>query len=167
MPSESWISTDAGVTCMVLVRPDCAEDEVAAGLLDRCEEYLRRRGAKALYGGGLQPLSPFYLGLYGGSELPGVLDSDAVARRAFAARGYQEVERTVLLRRELSGFEAPVDRRQMQVRRQMLVEVTADAPTRTWWEACTVGEFDLTRFDLVPRGGGSVVATATFRSMEA
>ena len=41
-----------------------------------------------------------------------------------------------------------------------------DAPTRTWWEACTVGSFDLTRFDLVPRGGGSVVATATFRSME-
>ena len=54
----------------------------------------------------------------------------------------------------------------MQVRRQMMVEVTADAPTRTWWEACTVGEFDLTRFELVPRGGGSAVATATFRSME-
>ena len=163
---ESWFSTDAGVTCVVLVRPDCAEDEVAAGLLDRCEEYLRRRGAKALYGGGLQPLDPFYLGLYGGSELPGVLDSDLVARRAFAARGYHEVERTVLLRRELGGFEATVDRRQMQVRRQMLVEVTVDAPTRTWWEACTVGGFERTRFDLVPRGGGSVVATATFRSME-
>ena len=73
---ESWFSTEAGVTCVVLVRPDCAEAEVAAGLLDRCEEYLRRRGAKVLYGGGFQPLDPFYLGLYGGSELPGVLDSD-------------------------------------------------------------------------------------------
>ena len=162
----SWFSTEAGVTCVVLVRPDCAEDEVAAGLLDRCEEYLRRRGAKVLYGGGLQPLDPFYVGLYGGSELPGVLDSDLVARRVFAARGYQEIERTVLLRRELTGFEATVDRRQMQVRRQMMVEVTVDAPTRTWWEACTVGSFDLTRFELVPRGGGSVVATATFRNME-
>ena len=111
-------------------------------------------------------MNPFYVGLYGGSELPGVLDSDTVARQAFAARGYREVERTTLLRRELSGFESLVDRRQMQVRRQMMVEVTADAPTRTWWEACTVGEFDLTRFDLVPRGGGSAVATATFRSME-
>ena len=163
---ESWTSTEAGVICVVLVRPGCAEAEVAAGLVDRCEEYLRCRGAKTLYGGGLYPLNPFYVGLYGGSELPGVLDSDTTARDVFAARGYREVERTALLRRELSGFEAVVDRRQMQVRRQMMVEVTADAPTRTWWEACTVGDFDLTRFELVPRGGGSAVATATFRSME-
>lgn len=163
---QSWISTDAGVTCMVLVRPGCVEADVAAGLLDRCEEYLRRRGAKTLYGGGLQPLNPFYAGLYGGSQLPGVLDSDTIARQAFAARGYQEVERTTILRRELSSFESLMDRRQMQVRRQMIVEVTSDAPTRTWWEACTVGEFDLTRFDVVLRAGGSPVASATFRGME-
>ena len=110
--------------------------------------------------------NPFYVGLYGGSELPGILDSDAVARRAFAARGYREVERTVLLRRDLSGFEPQVDRRQMQVRRQMLVEVTPDAPTQTWWEACTIGEFDLTPLRSAPRGGGPALATATFRSME-
>ena len=164
--SASWISTQSGVTCVILVRPDCAAEEVAAGLLDRCEDYLRRRGAAILYGGGLQPLNPFYMGLYGGSELPGVLDSDTVARQAFAARGYQEVRRTVILRGELSGFESQIDRQQMQIRRQMIVELTVDAPSRSWWEACTVGEFDLTRYDLVPRGGGSVVATATFRSME-
>ena len=162
----SSISTDVGVTCAVVVRPDCAEAEVAAGLVDHCEDYLRRRGAKTLYGGGLHPINPFYLGLYGGSELPGILDSDATAREAFAARGYQQVERTMVLRRELDGFESLVDRRQMQVRRQMVVEVTVDAPTRTWWEACTIGEFELTRFDLVPRVGGSPVASADFRSME-
>jgi GNAT superfamily N-acetyltransferase len=165
--AENWISTDVGVTCPVLVRPDCAEMEVADGLLDRCEDYLRRRGAKVFFGGGIEPLTPFYVGLYGGSELPGVLDSDAVARRAFSARGYREIERTAILRCDLSGFESPIDRWQMQVRRQMIVEVTADAPTRTWWEACTVGSFDLTRFDLAPRGGGTAIATATFLSMEA
>lgn len=163
---QSWTSTEAGVTCVLFVRPDCAEAEVAAGLLDRCEQYLRGRGVKVLYGGGIDPINPFYIGLYGGSQLPGVLDSDAIARQTYAASGYQEVERTILLRRELSGFESLVDRRQMQVRRQMIVEVTVDAPTRTWWEASTVGGFDLTRFDLVPRVGGSPVATATFRSME-
>jgi ribosomal protein S18 acetylase RimI-like enzyme len=165
-PEQNALSTEAGLTCVLLVRPGCAEAEVAAGLLDRCEEYLRRRGAKVLYGGGLQPLDPFYLGLYGGSELPGVLDSDATARQTFASHGYRETQRTTLLRRELDGFESTIDRRQMQVRRQMMVEVTSDAPTRTWWEACTIGPFDLTRFDLVPRLGGSSIATATFRSME-
>jgi GNAT superfamily N-acetyltransferase len=119
-----------------------------------------------LYGGGLHPLNPFYVGLYGGSEVPGVLDSDTVTREVLAARGYQEIQRTTLLQRELGGFESLVDRRQMQVRRQMLVEVTSDAPTRTWWDACIMGEFELTRFDLVPRSGGAAIASATFRSLE-
>jgi ribosomal protein S18 acetylase RimI-like enzyme len=165
-PTAHWIATDIGVTCLVLVRSDCPRAEVVDGLLGRCEDYLRRRGAAVLYGGGAAPLDPFYIGLYGGSELPGVLDSDTTARAAFAARGYQEVERTTILHRDLGGFEAPIDRRQMQVRRQVAIEATPDAPTRTWWEACTLGTFDLTRFDLVPRGGGPVIASATFRSME-
>jgi GNAT superfamily N-acetyltransferase len=160
------LSTELGVTCLVLVRPDCAEDEVAAGLLQRCEQYLRDRGAKVLYGGGIRPLNPFYMGLYGGSELPGVLDSDLVARELYNSHGYREIDRTLILRRRLSGFQAAMDRRQMQIRRQMIVEVTVDPPTRTWWEACTLGEFDLTRFELVPRGGGAAAAWATFRSME-
>ena len=112
------------------------------------------------------PLAPFYLGLYGGSELPGVLDSDLVAQQAFAARGYQSVGNTLRLRRDLSGFESTIDRQQMQIRRQMVVEVTMDAPTHTWWEASTLGEFDLTRFDLLSRVGGPAIASALFRSME-
>jgi ribosomal protein S18 acetylase RimI-like enzyme len=163
---RTWTSTEAGAACMLLVRPDCAEAEVAGGLLDRCEEYLRGRGARVLYGGGLSPINPFYLGLYGGSELPGVLDSDTTARQIFAARGYQETERTSLLRRELSGFESLMSRQQMQLRRQVLVEVTVDVPTRNWWEASVLGEFDLTRFDLLPRTGGAPIATAMFRNME-
>jgi GNAT superfamily N-acetyltransferase len=163
---QSAISTETGVTCVVVTLPGCAENEVANGLVERCEEYLRGRGAKTLLGGGLHPISPFYLGLYGGSGLPGVLDSDTTARQAFAARGYQECERTIVLRRDLDSFESLVDRLQMQIRRQMMVEVTTDAPTRTWWEACAYGEFDLTRFELVPRAGGLPIARATFRSME-
>ena len=31
--TEDRISTEMGVTCMLIVRPDCAEAEVAAGLL--------------------------------------------------------------------------------------------------------------------------------------
>jgi len=163
---ETDLSTDCGTTCFLLAAPGETEAAVADGLIERCEDYLRRRGAKVLYGGGLDLLCPFYTGLYGGSELPGFLDSDAAARRAFAARGYEEVERAIIWRRSLEGFEALIDRRQMQARRQMLVEVAVDAPTRTWWEATTLGEFDLTRFDLIPRAGGKPVASAEFRGME-
>ncbi|MCE5302485.1 MAG: GNAT family N-acetyltransferase [Planctomycetaceae bacterium] len=163
---RTGVSTDAGVICLALLQPGPAEAEVADGLFDRCEQYLRQRGARTIQGGGVAPRNPFYTGLYGGSELPGVLDSDATVRSALAARGYREVEQVVLLQRDLNGFEALIDRRQMQIRRQTIVEVTIDAPTQTWWDACTVGEFDLTRFDLVPRTGDEPIASATFRSME-
>lgn len=163
---EDGISTELGTTALIVVRPDCDEPQVAAGLLEQSEAYLQRRGAKVIYGGGIRPLNSFYLGLYGGSELPGVLESDLVAQQAFTSHGYREIDRTLLFHRNLSTFEAVVDRRQMQVRRQMLVEVVIDPPSRTWWEACTMGLFDLVRFALVPRSGGSPVATATFRRME-
>ncbi|MBN1395215.1 MAG: GNAT family N-acetyltransferase [Pirellulales bacterium] len=159
----SWISPDPGVTCLIYAAPDGGEDEVAASLLERCEHYLRGRGAKSLLGGGVWPLSPFYVGLNGGGDLPGVLDSDRYARRAFQDCGYRETERIVRMRCDLSGFEPPIDRRQMNIRRQTTVEVVGDAPTQSWWEACVFGEFDLTRFELKPRQGGAAVATATFR----
>jgi len=165
--AEDCVSTELGTTCLVLVRRDCDEPRVAAGLVEQCEQYLRRRGAKVLYGGAIHPLNPFYLGLYGGSELPGVLKSDAPANEAFRSRGYKEIDQVMVLRRELAGFQPPMDRRQMQARRQMIVEETADPPPRSWWEACVLGEFHLTRFELVPRSGGQPVARATFRSIEA
>jgi ribosomal protein S18 acetylase RimI-like enzyme len=164
--TESGISSEFGTTCLLLVRPDCDEAMVASGLLGRSEAYLKQRGAKVLYGGGIQPLNSFYLGLYGGSELPGVLETDRLALQTYMSHGYREIDRTLLFERDLNGFEAMVDRRQMQVRRQMVVEVALDPPPRTWWEACTFGNFELTRFLLVPRTGGPPVATATFRRMD-
>ncbi len=164
--ARNAIDTTMGVTCVVMTLPEWKDGEVAAGLLERCEQYLRERGSKVLYGGGIEPLNPFYTGLYGGSALPGVLETDREACKLFETHRYREIDRTVLLRRDLGDFEVPFGRRQMQLRRQMVVEVTSDALARDWWEACTLGDFDLTRFDMVSRAGGPAVATATFRAME-
>ena len=160
------IATDKGVTCIVVVRPDCAQAEVAKGLLERSEAYLRRGGAKALYGGAIRPLNPFYLGLYGGSELPGVLGSDTVARDLYQSHGYKQIDRTLLFRRQLSDFRPPVDHRQLQFRRRTTVAMKMDPPARSWWEACTAADFDLTRFELTERGRAVPVASATYREME-
>ncbi len=164
--AQDGISTEKGLTCLVLVLPDCDEAQVADGLLSRCEAYLQQRGAKELYGGGIRPLVPFYMGLYGGSEMPGILRSDEVAQALFTSHGYDEIARTLILHRDLADFQASIDRQQMQLRRRMIVEVTVDPPSQNWWEACTIGEFDLTRFDVIPRGRTTPVARAVFRSME-
>ena len=165
--ARNWVSPETGIVCMILVRPDCAGSEVAAGLLERSEAYLRQHGAKVLCGGGIRPLNPFYLGLYGGAELPGILQSDTLARSLYPAHGYKEHDHTLVLRRDLTGFRPLVDRRQVKLRRAMWLQTTIDAPTRTWWEACTFGDFDLTRFELFARGGGAPLGSVTVRGMDA
>jgi GNAT superfamily N-acetyltransferase len=164
--SESRLSTELGVTCVVLVRADYPPEEVSAGLLERAEQYLLGRGAKVLYGGAIRPLNPFYLGLYGGAELPGILMTDRVAIELFRSHGYREIDQTLIFRRDLTDFQVPMDRSQLALRRQMALQMSVDSPSRTWWEACTTSDFDLTRFEVMPRGGGQVLARATFRNME-
>lgn len=163
---QSDLDREQGVTCLVMLDRPNERAEVADELLRRCEQYLVHRGAKVLYGGGLRPLNPFYSGLYGGSELPGVLQSDTLALELFRRNQYAEVDEVTIFRRDLASFQAPVDRQQLQLRRQMSVQGTVDWPTQTWWQACTIGDFDLMRFELMPRGGGQVLAHALFRSMD-
>ena len=62
---------------------------------------MTRRGLR-LYAGAMFPLNPFYLGLYGGSELPGFLATDAAAEVFFTKRGYQVCRTTRVLQRRLS-----------------------------------------------------------------
>jgi GNAT superfamily N-acetyltransferase len=170
-PNESLsrISTQQGVVCVIIVRPELAgppQEEIAAGLLARCEEYLWDRGAGTIFGGAVQPMIPFYSGLYGGGSPPGVLDADALALEVYRSHGYEEIGRTLIFCRNLEAFRPLVDRQQMQFRRQMSVEMKVDPPTQNWWEACTVGDFDLTRFEIISRGSNVPLATAVVRSID-
>ena len=167
-PNEdrSALSTAAGVTCMLMVVPHEREQTVAAGLLAHSEEYLRQRGARVLYGGSIRPLDPFYLGLYGGSELPGVLVSDPRTTSVLENNGYKEVDRSIILQRGLSGYRPAVGRHRAQVRRSNLIEEVYDPPTESWWEACTLGEIVRTRFQIYPREGGPARGSATFWNIE-
>ena len=147
---EHGLSTEMGTTCMLMVRSNYQRLGIGAELLSRSEQYLQGRGTKVLYAGCIRPLNAFYLGLYGGSEMPGVLDSNPKAQQLFRSQGYREIDRTVVMQRTLSGFRPVVDRRQMQIRRRSVLEMTEDPPPRTWWDACTYGGFERTRFQLWP-----------------
>ena len=163
---RSQICRDMGVVCTVLALPHPQHDEICTALLARAEDYLREAGAKVMYGGQIDPLNPYYRGMYGGSELPGVLKSDEPLHQLFVRSGYREIDRVAVLERDLAGFRAPVDRKLMQVRRQYNVEATFDPPAANWWEACAFGHSDRTRFVLRSIREGSTAATVTFWDME-
>lgn len=145
---RSALSTAAGTTMLVVVVPHDHEEEIAAGLLARTEEYLARRGAGAILGGGTPDLGGFYLGLYGGSNLPGILDSSAAMQGVFRRRGYLEAERIAVMRRPLAGFRPPVGRGQLAIRRATTLRVIDEPARRSWWEAATTTGIALRRYEI-------------------
>ena len=163
---RTWISPRTGVVCMLLVCPDCpGQDTVACKLLDHCDRFLAESGAITIQGGAAPPLSPFYAGLYGGSMPPGILATDELGQQAFASAGYRVAGRTTICRRSLEGFRPPIDRQMMRIRRSMQLTTLADPPSRDWWEAMEIGEFDLTRFELSERRSPRPTASLTVRDM--
>jgi len=163
------LSHDLGVICMLMVQQDLAAEvrtRVAMDLLARGESYLQGQGAKVLYAGAIFPLNPFYLGLYGGSELPGVLDSDTWTRDLYLRSGYREIDRVLIYRRDLTRFRPIVNRQQHALRRRMDFRVTLDPPSSTWWQALTLGDVERVQFELVSRARDESWAKATFWNIE-
>jgi ribosomal protein S18 acetylase RimI-like enzyme len=163
---EMSLSFDLGATYLLMLRDDQRDAELADELLARAEAYLRERGSKVLYAGGIRPLNAFYLGLYGGSELPGVLASDPVLGDACRRNHYGEVDRVVILQRDLSRFRPPVTWAQRQLRRETTVREELNPHADTWWTACTTAAFDQMRFSLEPTAGGAALADVFFWDIE-
>ncbi|MFM9057851.1 MAG: GNAT family N-acetyltransferase [Planctomycetaceae bacterium] len=165
------IDTATGTTLLVVVVPHEREAEVAAGLITRCEDYLRRRGARTILGGGSAEMTGFYLGLYGGADIPGILDSSVGMQRAFRAAGYEVADRIAILRRPLAGFRPPVNRLQLAIRRATSLRVIDEPSRRTWWEAATTTGIALRRYELRsnqegPDGVAPLLGSASFWDMQ-
>ncbi len=162
---RSGIDTSIGTTMLVVTVPNDAEAATAAGLLARTEDYLRRRGAAALRGGGSAAVGGFYLGLYGGAGLPGILDSSAGMQDVFRRAGYAEAERVAVLRRPLAGFRPPVNRLQMAIRRATTLRVIDEPARRSWWEAATTTGIALRRYEL-RNAAEELLGSGTFWDMQ-
>jgi ribosomal protein S18 acetylase RimI-like enzyme len=159
-------STQTGIISMLMLRSPELHNSLATELLARGESYLRGRGARTFWAGGVERRDPFYLGLYGGSEMCGILNSDARSQQLYASHGYEEAGRTLVLQRELSRFRPVVDRTQMQVRRRMCVQTTPDPPAKNWWDASTLGSFERVRWELQARDARAPSAGVTFWQMQ-
>lgn len=167
-PNEglSNLRTETGIISALRVVEHDDVQATAAGLLDRAVDYLRSHGSQECFAGAAFPFAPFYLGLYGGSRIPGVLDDDLTTRAAFLASGFAPQEEILIFQRRLAGFRAIVDRQQMQVRRQYQVQSDSDPTSTHWWDACTLGSTMRTRFVLHDRRQSRDTAMVTFWDMQ-
>jgi ribosomal protein S18 acetylase RimI-like enzyme len=152
-----------GVISRLMV--DGADDQLALKLLHQGEMYLQEKGAKAIYAGGNNPNDPFYLGYYGGSRLPGILGEDRSLMETFQTAGYTLMGEQVIMQCQLRGFRPRVDRKQMLIRRQFQIATSLDPASKSWWEACTIGCTDRTKFELLEKATGQRAGQVTFWNM--
>jgi ribosomal protein S18 acetylase RimI-like enzyme len=164
---QSGLAMDVGTTYQLMLRADRRNNHALADeLLKRSEEYLRGRGATVIYAGGIRPLNAFYLGLYGGSELPGILAGDKLFNETCLRNGYREIDRVSVLVLQLADFRPPIARNLRQLRRETSLQESSTPPIRTWWEACTTGAFERVRFSLKRVGTSEAIADVWFWDVE-
>ncbi len=163
-PDESCaaIDTSLGTTLMLMIRAGQEDPALADDLLAASEEYLHGRGATVIYAGGINPLNSFYLGLYGGSEIPGVLQSNIILREACTRRGYSESAQVSILQCDLVRYRPSVTRKVRQLRRPTTMHETFDPAAANWWEACVWGSQLRDQFELIEKASQKVIATTSF-----
>ena len=156
------IDTSLGTTHMLMLGSGDEDAALADDLLAASEEYLRSQGARVIYAGGIKPLNSFYLGLYGGSEIPGVLQSNTLLCEACTRRGYSEMAQVSILQCDLVRFRPSVSRKIRQLRRPTTILEIFDPPAANWWEACVWGTQLRDHFQLLEKSSQRVLASASF-----
>ena len=163
---QSAIDTGVGVICAVVVRPEHRRQGIGRELVRRAEEYLRSRGAETVLAGPAAPFDPFYVGLYGGSQPSGFLESDPDAAPFLDAVGYEPVERFAVTQRDLQTGRDPTSFKVVTVRRKTQLAMSPGPDAATWWWATRYGRLDSLRFLLVPKTGGEPLAGVTILGLD-
>ncbi len=152
-PNElrSDLDYSRGIICLLLTLPIPEQVELCDGLIAYAEDYLRKKNSTSISTGTVFPHSPFYLGLYGGSNVPGILSAHHATIDVFEAHGYSQQSRILVMQRSLHNFQAVLDRQQTVVRRSYRIEQDQDPLASNWWEACTLGNTNRSVFQLIDR----------------
>jgi ribosomal protein S18 acetylase RimI-like enzyme len=159
------LDVTTGVLCCLGVVPSHRKQGIGGELAARAEDYLRQRGAKVLYAGPMAPLNPYTFGLYGGSQSPGFLDSDAAAGPFFERRGYQSQEAKLVFQCALNRPPVVTDGRFGAYRQCYEITVGPRKET-TWWQECVFGPLELHDYRLTDKRTGKWVARASLWEME-
>lgn len=161
---ETALDRSRGVICSLGVVPDRRRQGVGSELLRRAEDYLRQNGAAEIHAGPMPGRNPFTFGLYGGSDSPGFLDSDGLARPFLEKRGYREAAARGVYQRSLDQPPTVVDTRFPAYRTRY--EIVAAPVHCSWWRDCVLGPVEPQDFRLVDKDTNQVHARCSLWEME-
>lgn len=161
----SALDSTRGVICAIAVRPDRRRTGIGSELLRRAEAYLHDHGATGVRAGPSRPDKPFYLGVYGGSNAPGFLRSDADIEPFLLKRGYLPDRRVNVFDRRLDTPLNIVDARFGALRKRYEGQALPQARLGSWFRECVFGPLEPSEFRLDDKATGQTAARALFWEM--
>ena len=135
-------------------------------LLAMAQSYLVANGAREIWFGSRFPQAPFYLGLYGGSRVPGVMEEDVAVVEALKRNGFDEQTKIAVMQRELGQIKSVTGRKQLMARRNYLINAIADPIEKSWWECCTLGMAERDRFTIGRKKDNHVAGTVSYWDLQ-
>ncbi len=163
----SGLDPSRGIVCAVVVRQSHRRRGIGRELLRRADENLRQRGATAVVVVGAQwPASPYLFGLYGGSNAPGVLDSEPAAGPFLAAAGYQAADSVLVFQKKLDTPLTVADTRFGLLRRRYEAQTLRLAGIPTWWHECVWANLEPVEIRLTDKLTGMPAARAVVWELE-
>jgi GNAT superfamily N-acetyltransferase len=163
---QTGLCKDVGIVCTIQVLPTARRHGVGKELLARSEAYLTQNGAKELRVGSMWPNNPFLFGLYGGSNSPGLLESDADAGPFLEANGYVKRESVVVFQRRLDAALAVADGRFPILRKRYDIQLLRQAAVGSWWIECVWGVLEPVEFRVFDKLTGMPAARAVVWELE-
>ncbi|WP_339733581.1 GNAT family N-acetyltransferase [uncultured Gimesia sp.] len=158
---ESALDYSQGVICTVIVHPKFRRRGIGRDLVLKAEDYLKSKGAVNITAGPSGLLSPYLVGLYGGTRPSGFLLSDPLAAPFFESIGYDAIKSIRIYQRDLLGPKPPIKFHLVNIRRKMQLMISDDYQAPNWWWLTRLGRLETLHFELVPKTGDGAVASAT------
>lgn len=148
--------TSVGTIHRLCVTPCTNEAEIANLLINQAVEKLRSQGATACQSLGCGEDSVFYLGIAEGDNSMGILAQDQRSQEWFHAAGFAPICPTECWELELASFRPPMDRMQIQVRRNCTIGRMLEEDYDDWLESTILGHCEQIRFHLMVKSPPSL-----------
>ena len=130
---------------------DPGESRIASELLQRAFQYFGQRNVPVVLGTSAPSHFAFYLGIPPSDGLLGVPSRDTRLQFWLQEGGMVAWQPTSRWELELATFRPPMDRTQIQIRRQFQVSRVIDGQMIPWWIAATFGHSEQQYFQLAGR----------------
>jgi hypothetical protein len=145
------VQPDVMAIAALCIVPCDSEGQVAQALLQRAEQAMRGRSIRVCRFKPMLPECPFYQGLGPADSMVGATTSERRSCAWVTEAGFVPVLPTTQWELDLTNFQPPIDRQQLQIRRSSIVERETDEPPMPWWQACLLGHAEPVLYRLLQR----------------